>query len=151
MNLFTNKTPWYIAGLAFECTECGRCCAGPEEGYVWLTADEALPIAAKLGITRDDLLRRYARRVAGKYTILEHKTTKDCIFLGPRPMEDGRAAKGCRVYGQRPAQCRTWPFWPSNLASPGDWAEAADRCPGINRGKLFSFEEIEQRRIATGH
>ena len=27
--------------------------------------------------------------------------------------------KSCSIYGVRPLQCRTWPFWPENLASPG--------------------------------
>ena len=37
---------WYAGGLAFECGQCGRCCAGPEEGYVWATEDEIADIAA---------------------------------------------------------------------------------------------------------
>jgi hypothetical protein len=39
-----------------------------------------------------------------------------------------------------------WPFWPSNLASADAWNKAAQRCPGINSGRLYSFEEIERIR-----
>ena len=31
----------------------------------------------------------------------------------------GRAV--CSIYRARPAQCRTWPFWPENLLSKRDW------------------------------
>jgi hypothetical protein len=32
------------------------------------------------------------------------------------------------------------------LKSPKKWAEAAEACPGCNKGKVYSFEEIETRR-----
>ena len=35
-----DEKPWYASGLAFECTQCGDCCSGPEEGYVWVTPEE---------------------------------------------------------------------------------------------------------------
>jgi Fe-S-cluster containining protein len=41
-----------------------------------------------------------------------------CIFLGAD-------SKTCGIYKQRPAQCRTYPYWPQLLASPADWAEEA--------------------------
>ena len=37
----------------------------------------------------------------------------DCVFLKEDP-ERGR--KTCSIYPVRPLQCRTWPFWPENLA-----------------------------------
>ena len=43
-------------------------------------------------------------------------------------------------------QCRTWPFWPENLASADSWNRAAIKCAGINRGKLHTFEKIEALR-----
>ena len=39
MKLF-HRQPWYAGGLAFECTQCGQCCAGPNEGYVWVNDAE---------------------------------------------------------------------------------------------------------------
>jgi Fe-S-cluster containining protein len=83
--------------------------------------------------------QKYLRRVGLRTTIIEHRTTKDCIFL-----QAGAGGKQCTIYSVRPCQCRSWPFWASNLASPGDWNKAAQKCPGINRGRLYSFEEIKK-------
>jgi uncharacterized protein len=52
---------------------------------------------------------------------------------------------GCTVYPVRPKQCRTWPFWESNLQSPDDWNRTAEGCPGCNRGDLIPVEEITRR------
>ncbi|MHC4300490.1 MAG: YkgJ family cysteine cluster protein, partial [Planctomycetota bacterium] len=72
-------------------------------------------------------------------TIIEEPVTRDCIFLRNRGGQ-----RGCGIYCVRPNQCRTWPFWPENLASVNAWNRAAVKCPGINRGRLYSFEEIEK-------
>ena len=67
-------------------------------------------------------------------SIIEESVTKDCIFL-----RNVDGVKQCRIYSVRPGQCRTWPFWPENLFSPDDWNRAALRCPGINRGRLYTL------------
>lgn len=136
MNESDAKIPWYAAGLAFECQVCGRCCAGPEEGYVWLNEAEIRALAEFLRLEEAEFRARYIRRLGRRWSLVEKKKGRDCIFL-----EEGR----CRVYPVRPEQCRTWPFWPANLASPEDWSHAARRCRGINRGTLFSLEEIQAR------
>jgi Fe-S-cluster containining protein len=43
-------------------------------------------------------------------------------------------------------QCRNWPFWPRNLDSPDGWNIAAAKCPGINKGRFYTFDEIEKVR-----
>ncbi len=134
-----NSTPWYAAGLHFECVECGGCCSGPSEGYIWVTRPEIELIADFLKISIGQLRQQYLKRVGLRTTIIEQSATKDCIFL--RKI-DGR--KQCVIYQVRPSQCRTWPFWSSNLASPGAWNKTAQKCPGINRGKLYSFEKIQK-------
>lgn len=50
---------------------------------------------------------------------------------------------GCSVYPVRPAQCRTYPFWPEIISSPTAWEKEAAFCPGMNKGKLFTVSEIE--------
>jgi len=145
MKIFASKAPWYQAGLAFECRACGRCCAGPEEGFVWATREEIAKIARFLGISEAEMHRKYVRKVGRRFSLMEKRPSKDCVFLTPR--EDG--SKGCSIYAVRPTQCRTWPFWSGNLGSPDSWAAAGMRCAGINRGHLFDFEEIESRRQAT--
>jgi len=37
----------------------------------------------------------------------------------------------CSVHEAKPAACRTYPFWPENLASPYEWAREAALCEGI--------------------
>jgi Fe-S-cluster containining protein len=49
------------------------------------------------------------------------------------------------VYEDRPRQCRTWPFWDSNLKSPEAWLRACDVCPGSGQGKLYSIELIQEQ------
>ena len=144
MRIFT-RSPWYIGGLAFECQQCGRCCAGPEEGYVWVRDEEIAAIAAFLGIGADEIRKKYVRREGWRQTIIEDPATRDCMFL--QTGSDGQ--RGCAIYPVRPTQCRTWPFWATNLAEPEMWAQAGQRCRGVNCGKLIPFNEIESRRLAT--
>lgn len=145
MSFFDSKTPWYISGLAFECIGCGRCCAGPEEGYVWLTDKEVVAIAEFLDIPEAEMRDRYVRRVNERLSLREKKPSRDCVFLEA----DGLGERKCKIYLVRPLQCRTWPFWAQNLGRPENWAAAGQRCPGINRGKVVTFDEIEARRLAT--
>lgn len=145
MDSLTKEMPWYAAGLAFECQECGGCCSGPEEGYVWATDDEIAAMAEYLKISEAEMRSRYVRKVGRRQSLKEDKKTKDCLFLQP----DGNGGKKCTIYPVRPIQCRTWPFWDSNLQSPEDWTFAGVRCPGINRGKQHELKEIVERRNAT--
>jgi len=140
----TIGTRWYSGGLHFACRECGGCCAGPTEGYIWAVEPEIERIAEYLGMTTGELRRRYLRRVGFRTSIIEDRTTKDCIFL---QQVEGR--RRCAIYPVRPSQCRTWPFWPENLSDPGAWMAAGMRCPGINYGRYYSCEEIERIRRNT--
>jgi Fe-S-cluster containining protein len=139
MVLSKKKKPWYFCGLHFECMQCGGCCSGPNEGYIWVTKAEIDLIADFLKVSVEQLSKRYLRRVGLRRTIIEEPCRRDCIFL--QKLGD---KKGCLIYPVRPNQCRNWPFWPSNLANPDAWNDVARRCPGINRGRLYDFEEIEK-------
>jgi Fe-S-cluster containining protein len=138
---FVAKNKWYVAGLHFECQACGNCCSGPQQGFIWVTKTEIELIANFLKISPEQLRKKYLRRFAFRTTIIEHPDTKDCIFL-----KEQAGQKICAIYQVRPNQCRTWPFWPSNLSTINAWNKAAQKCPGINKGKLYSFEEIEKLR-----
>jgi len=133
------KTPWYVGGLHFECGRCGNCCSGPAEGFIWVTRPEIELIAGFLKTTVGQLRRQYLRRVGLRTTIIEQAGTKDCVFL-----QGASGQKRCMIYPVRPSQCRIWPFWPDNLVRPGAWNKAAQKCSGINRGRLYSFEQIEK-------
>jgi Fe-S-cluster containining protein len=134
-----NKNSWYIAGLHFECQQCGECCSGPSQGYIWVTRPEIRFIADFLKIEPKQLRQRYIRRVGFRTTVIEQPSTKDCIFL-----QKINSQKRCMIYPVRPSQCRAWPFWPENLANADAWNKAAQKCGGINRGRLYSFKEIEK-------
>jgi hypothetical protein len=129
--------PWYADGLRFECSACGRCCGGGP-GYVWTSEAEAEAMARHLGLDPGEFRRLYARRLWRGLSLRE-KSNYDCILL------DGSGR--CSAYPVRPRQCRTWPFWPGNLASRSAWSAAGRRCPGIGQGPLWTFEEIEARRL----
>ena len=146
MDTIRQRRPWYQAGLAFECSGCGRCCAGPEPGFVWVSDEEVTAIAAFLRMDEPLFRRRFVRTVGRRQSHLEKRPSNDCIFLTARG-PDG--ARGCEIYSVRPTQCRTWPFWECNISDPYDWAEAGGRCPGINRGPLHEFEEIRRRAEKT--
>ena len=123
---------WYAEGLRFECRQCGRCCRGPG-GYVWLSPEETAAIAHALEMTPAAFGKRYLRNTLSGPALVD-SASGDCPLLAG----DGR----CRVYGARPRQCRTWPWWTQNVRSRADWNDEAERCPGMNRGRLWSAEEI---------
>ncbi|MCP4759582.1 MAG: YkgJ family cysteine cluster protein [Planctomycetes bacterium] len=135
---------WYDGGLQFECSRCGNCCTGPP-GAVWFSADEGRAMAAVLGISEETFHRQYARQIRGKWSLRETRTSRgmDCVFLTTD--EQGKA--GCRLYGARPSQCRTWPFWPENLESRQMWEAVRKQtpCPGMGHGGLVKIDEILAR------
>jgi uncharacterized protein len=131
----TAESPWYADGLRFTCTQCGKCCTG-DPGYVWVTDAEIDALAAFLGEPRHEFVALYTRKAKGKVTLRE-RANGDCVFYD--------AKRGCTVYSVRPAQCRTWPFWESNLATPEDWDRTERICPGSGEGELIPVEEITRR------
>ena len=129
------EQPWYAGGLKFTCTQCGDCCTG-DPGYVWVTDEELASIADHLGRPVAEVRDLYSRKARDKRTLRE-KDNGDCVFF------DGK--KGCTIYPVRPAQCRTWPFWDSNLETPDAWQKTCDKCPGSGQGELIPVEEISRR------
>lgn len=119
---------WYAHGLRFECTQCGNCCSGAP-GYVWVTVDDMHKIADHLHLEFAEFTSTYVRQVGKKYSLIE-KPNYDCVFL----TRNSQGKAGCSIYPVRPMQCRTWPFWDSNLKSPTAWKNASERgggCPGM--------------------
>lgn len=58
--------------------------------------------------------------------------------------QHGSPRKACSVYPARPLQCRTWPFWSENLRDRKTWDRSAKRCHGMNGGRQFTLEQIQQ-------
>jgi Fe-S-cluster containining protein len=150
------KQAWYSEGLSFTCTQCGNCCTGGP-GYVWVSEEELSRLAEFLKLTLQQVKSKYARRIGEQYSLKEHRNSSgayDCIFLKEVKAESTakdvvvHARRICEIYPVRPLQCRTWPFWDGNLSSQQSWNRASKRCPGMNEGKHFTFEQIEKRRTA---
>ena len=127
--------PWYNDGLRFECTRCGKCCTGPP-GYVWVNDAELQALAEFRCETVEEVTGLYTRLTSHGRTLRE-KGNGDCVFYDRK--------EGCTVYAVRPRQCRTWPFWESNVATPAAWQHTCEICPGSGRGELISAEEITRR------
>ena len=104
---------WYSEGLRFGCRQCGKCCGGGAPGYVWTSDDEIAALAKAMGISKSEFELHFVRLIHGRRKSLIERKNFDCVLLA----SDG---KRCSVYNARPVQCRTWPFWEANVATPGN-------------------------------
>ena len=127
--------PWYAEGLAFECTQCGNCCTGAP-GYVWIDDADVEAIADYTGKTLGEVRLLDARVVGRRISLREHPNG-DCVYF------DGESRR-CTIYPVRPKQCRTWPFWNSNVATPETWASVQKECPGAGQGAFVPLDEIKR-------
>ena len=137
---------WFAQGdgLAFSCTLCGNCCTGAE-GFVLFTDAEAAALAARLGVSVAEFIERYTHDTIRGRSLKERENSfgLDCVFLD-RDKIPGKAV--CGVYEDRPAQCRTWPFWKSNLTSRHAWERAKRVCPGMDKGKVYPVQQVRVLR-----
>ncbi len=127
--------PWFEDGLRFRCTRCGNCCTGAP-GYVWVNDEELSAIADFRGETVEEVTDLHTR-LTKRGRSLREKDNGDCVFYDRE--------RGCTIYPVRPRQCRTWPFWESNVASPEAWQRTCAVCPGSGKGDLIPAEEILAR------
>lgn len=130
------KKPWWAEGVRFECQGSGKCCVSRGEfGYVYLTLADRRHMARHLNLTVAEFTRTHCTRDDAFYVLKEEGP--ECRFL-----KDNQ----CSVYEGRPAQCRTWPFWPEEM-SPKRWKkEVASFCPGVGKGRTWTEEEIRATR-----
>ena len=131
-----SKEAWYSDDLRFECTQCGDCCSG-SEGYVWVNQEEIDGMANRIGMDSAAFEEQFVKRV-GVRRSLKERPGGDCVLLDPQ-------TRKCTAYEERPRQCKTWPFWQSNIRTPEAWAEAAQACPGCNKGDLVPLEQIVEQ------
>jgi Fe-S-cluster containining protein len=103
---------------------------------VWVTEEELAKMAEVRGESIDEVRKNHTRLVDKRVSLTE-RPNGDCTFFDPQ-------TRHCTVYGARPAQCRTWPFWNSNLESREDWKRTQQACPGAGQGQFFPLEEIER-------
>ena len=131
-----NDEPWYKEGLSFSCTQCGNCCTG-EPGVVWVEEQDVREIAEYLEKPIGEIRLFHTRQIRGRVSLKEF-ANGDCTFFDPE-------TRRCRIYPVRPMQCRTWPFWKSNLKSSESWKEMQKTCPGARQGNFISLDEIEDQ------
>jgi len=121
-------------GIRFECQGTGRCCVSRGTyGYVYLTIEDRRRMASHLGLSTLSFTRRYCTNTDGHFHLKDF--TGPCRFL---------KGKGCAIYEARPAQCRTWPFWPENMNARTWNTEVRTFCPGIGKGKIHTKSEIQK-------
>jgi Fe-S-cluster containining protein len=131
----TNPQPWFAPGLSFTCTQCGNCCTGAP-GFIWVDEAELRAIAEFRGVSYGEV-KYFDATAVGERTSLREYANGDCIYLDAK-------SRRCTIYPVRPKQCRTWPFWNSNLASPESWQAVQQICPGADHGAFVPLEKIRQ-------
>lgn len=132
----SDAKPWHADGLNFTCTQCGNCCTG-DPGVVWVNDEEIREIAEYLDKPIGEIRLFHTRLVNGRVSLTEYQNG-DCTYFDPEK-------RHCKVYPVRPQQCRTWPFWRSNISSKEKWDEVCETCPGAGQGTFYSLEEVEER------
>ena len=131
-----DERPFHADGLRFDCTRCQRCCRH-QPGFVFLSQSDLDQLSVFLKLPAAEVRARYCREVnwgGATRVSLREQANYDCVFWGQG---------GCTVYPSRPLQCRSFPFWPSQLADREAWDTAARDCPGIGLGPLHSAIEID--------
>ncbi len=134
-----NKDCFYKDGLNFSCARCSFCC-GHSPGYVYLSKRDLDELCKFFNLSVKEFVQKYCRWADYYYgqTVLAllEKKNYDCILWD----------NGCTAYQARPIQCSTYPFWSWMIKDKQTWDECAQECPGMNQGKLWSYEEILQNK-----
>lgn len=134
-----NEEKFYKDGLNFECQRCSFCC-GHSPGFVYLSKRDLTTLCDFYNMSVLDFVMKYCRWADYYYgqtvIALKEKDNYDCILW----------ENGCSAYKSRPVQCSTYPFWSWMIQSSSMWEDCAKDCPGMNKGRKWTFEEIESNR-----
>lgn len=129
----------YKNGLNFECQRCSFCC-GHSPGFVYLSHRDLMALCSSLKLEPLVFARKYCRWADYYYgtqvLALLEKENYDCILW----------ENGCSCYEGRPVQCSTYPFWSWMVKDTETWNDCAKDCPGMNKGRKWTFEEIDEQR-----
>ena len=101
-----------------------------------MTEQEIEAIARHLDKPVGEIRLMHTRPARGETSLVDY-ANGDCTFFDPE-------TRRCRIYAVRPVQCRTWPFWRSNLESAETWARTQTKCPGAGYGDFIPLETIEE-------
>jgi len=150
------KDVWYKDGIQFECQGSGQCCVSHGEyGFVYVTSADRKRMAKLRGIPTSEFTKKFCLKEEGLFRLkdgdpipvsvptskagaspaaFKTELAKPCVFL---------EKKRCTIYSARPAQCRTWPFWPETMSAKAWTKDVAKFCPGVGKGRVWSREEID--------
>ncbi len=127
---------WWSQGIRFQCQGSGKCCTSHGEyGFVFMNIEDRRRMAKTLKMSTSAFTRKHCEISNGFYHLKENPKEPDCRFL---------EGKRCGVYEGRPAQCRTWPFWPDVMNAKTWKKEVVTFCPGINKGPLITANKIQK-------
>lgn len=136
-----NENVFYKDGLNFECQRCSFCC-GHSPGFVYLSKRDLAELLKFFNMKTAEFVEKYCRWADYYYgeqvLALLEKKNYDCILW----------ENGCSAYQARPVQCSTYPFWSWMIKSKEMWDECAKDCPGMNKGKTWTYEEILKNKNA---
>ena len=123
-------------GVKFECQGSSNCCVSRNSyGYVYLSKFDLKRLLKFFKLESDIFIKKFCSKKNGYLHLKEKDKTGNCIFLND---------KKCTIYVSRPEQCRTWPFWPENMNSKTWKNDIVNFCPGIGKGKFFSYDRIKK-------
>lgn len=110
-----------MAGPAYQCRMCGKCCHG--KGGIKVTEEDIRAQAEFVGLDVEDYRERYIVLRHGK---MEIGTREDgaCHFL---------ADKVCGIHPVKPAICALWPWLPGALKEEMGFLSLKQDCPGVDR------------------
>ncbi len=130
---------FFQEGLCFECNRCSDCCR-ISPGVVYLSQSDLTSLCQWFNLEEEVFISQFCRWIPyyeGKEALsLLEKKNYDCIFW----------ENGCKAYGARPVQCSTYPFWSWILKDRSTWDSEAKECPGINKGRKWSGDEISTQK-----
>jgi Fe-S-cluster containining protein len=141
-------------GFKFICIECGRCCKGVGDGYVFVFDREIKKICRFLKITQKEFKEKYSEEIEAEFRKFTHhyKPTKKKTYIKTSVLkqdkDDGSciflSSDLCRIYDVRPMQCRTWPCWHVIMTNKRQFENAVKKCPGINadEGQIVTKDKI---------
>jgi Fe-S-cluster containining protein len=119
-------------GIHFECQPgCTECCR--QKGFVYLTPEDLVRMAAFTGMTVQAFEKKYVYRTSRQMRLRVPREAT-CPFL-----QEG----GCSIHPAKPTQCRIFPFWPELVESKREWKKTAKYCPGIGKGPLIQIENAK--------
>jgi Fe-S-cluster containining protein len=130
MNGLDHRSYFFDDGIRFACQYCGACCTG-EPGVVRINDQEIAETADHLGMSVSATIAAFIYPYENGHRIMETRDGR-CLFFD----------NGCRIYPVRPRQCRTFPFWFTNLRTEARWNKIRSQCPGIGIGRLYAKAEI---------